>query len=90
MPNSILFARIVKGISIILQIPYARSQGHLLELTEKVCDAFDDYAQATVKATGQPTLIRMMTPEGNMNPRFPEVDIAPDDDLNKMLKFHVS
>jgi len=30
-----------------------------------------------------------MTPQGNMNPRFSEVDIVPDDDLNTKLKFHV-
>ena len=32
----------------------------------------------------------MTTPEGNMNPRFTEVDIEPDEDLNTKLKFFVS
>jgi hypothetical protein len=63
---------------------------HLLELTDKVCDSFEDYAQATLKTTGKPTLIRMMTPEGNMNPMFSDVDIVPDDELNTKLKFYVS
>jgi hypothetical protein len=31
-----------------------------------------------------------MTHQGNMNPKFGEVDIVPDDDLNTKLKFHVS
>ncbi len=31
-----------------------------------------------------------MTPQGNMNPLFSEVDIVPDEDLNTKLKFHVS
>ena len=32
----------------------------------------------------------MTTPEGNMNPKFTEVDIEPDEDLNTKLKFFVS
>lgn len=31
-----------------------------------------------------------MTPQGNMNPKFNEVEIVPDEDLNTKLKFHVS
>ena len=33
---------------------------------------------------------RLMTIEGNMNPKMSEVDIVPDDDLNTKLKFYVS
>ena len=61
-----------------------------MELTDKVCDNFDDYAQAKWKDSGKPTLIRLMTPTGNMNPDMSKVDMVPDDDLNKNLKFHVS
>jgi hypothetical protein len=57
---------------------------------DTVCKGFEDYAQATAKASGRPTLIRLMTHEGNMNPRMSEVDIVPDDDLNTRLKFYVS
>ena len=60
-----------------------------MELVDKVCDAFDDYAQAKEKSDGAPTIIRLTTPQGNMNPRFGEVDIVPDEDLNTKLKFHV-
>ena len=35
-------------------------------------------------------LTRLMTIEGNMNPKMSEVDIVPDDDLNTRLKFYVS
>ena len=42
------------------------------------------------QASGAPTIIRLMTLEGNMNPRMAEVDIVPDDDLNTRLKFYVS
>jgi len=69
-------------------IPYARSQMHLLELTENICKNFEDYAQAKNKKTGKPTIIRITTPDGNMNPDFGKVDIVPDEDLNTRLKFH--
>ena len=72
------------------QVPYARSQMHLLELTEKVCEQFEEYAQAKWKSNGQPTIIRITNPDGNMNPEFGKVDIVPDEDLNTKLKFHVS
>jgi len=69
-------------------IPYARSQEHLMEVVDSVCKNFEDYAQATSKSSGEPTIIRLMTHEGNMNPRMSEVDMVPDDDLNTRLKFY--
>ena len=71
-------------------IPYARSQQHLTDLSEKICDRMEDYAQATWKKSGKPTLIRMINPDGNMNPDFSKVDVVNDEDLNTSLKFHVS
>jgi hypothetical protein len=69
-------------------IPYARSEGHLMEIVDSVCKTFEDYAQAKTKSSGKPTIIRITTPEGNMNPRMGEVDMVPDDDLNSRLKFY--
>jgi len=69
-------------------VPYARSQMHLLELTENICKNFEDYAQAKTKRAGKPTIIRITTPDGNMNPEFGMVDIVPDENLNTRLKFH--
>ena len=45
--------------------------------------------QATWKKSKKPTLIRMVTNSGNMNPNFNKVDVVPDEDLNAQLKFHV-
>ena len=73
-----------------VQIPFARSLVHLMDLSDKVCENFDDYAQATWKSDGTPTIFRLTTPMGNMNPDFNKVDIVPDDELNTKLKFHVS
>merc|ERR1719315_752360 len=69
-------------------IPYAHSNEHLSEVVDTVCKNFEDYAQAKEKASGEPTIIRLMTIEGNMNPKMSEVDIVPDDDLNTRLKFY--
>jgi len=70
-------------------IPYARSQTHLMEVSENVCkDNFEEYAQAKWKKNGKPTIIRLQTHTGNMNPDMGKVDIVPDDNLNKSLKFH--
>jgi len=69
-------------------IPFARSQEHLMDVVDEVCKAFEDYAQATYKASGKPTIIRIVTHEGNMNPVMGEVDMVPDEDLNTRLKFY--
>ena len=61
-----------------------------LEVIEGVCKGFEDYAQAKYKASGEPTIIRLMTHEGNMNPLMSVVDMVPDEDLNTKLKFYVS
>ena len=61
-----------------------------MEVIETVCKGFEDYAQAKYKSSGETTIIRLMTPEGNMNPIMSQVDMVPDDDLNTKLKFYVS
>ena len=62
-----------------------------MEVSETVCkENFEEYAQAKWKKNGKPTIIRLQTHTGNMNPDMGKVDIVPDDDLNKNLKFHVS
>jgi len=69
-------------------IPFSRSQEHLTEIVDSVCKGFEDYAQAKYKSSGEPTIIRLMTHEGNMNPLMSQVDIVPDEDLNTRLKFY--
>lgn len=63
---------------------------HLNELVDGVCNEFEEYAQAKEKSTGEPTIIRFISKSGGMSPRFSEVDIVPDEDLNTRLKFYVS
>lgn len=71
-------------------MPYARSQEHLMHVVETVCKGFEEYAQAKYKSSGEPTIIRLMTHEGNMSPLMSQVDMVPDEDLNTKLKFYVS
>ena len=52
----------------ICQIPYARSNEHLSEIVDTVCKNFEDYAQATAKASGEPTIIRFSSV--NLDLRF--------------------
>ena len=61
-----------------------------MHVVETVCKGFEDYAQAKYKSSGEPTIIRIMTHEGNMNPLMSQVDMVPDEDLNTRLKFYVS
>ncbi len=35
------------------QIPFARSQQHLMELVDKVCENFEDYAQVKFEIVNQ-------------------------------------
>jgi len=69
-------------------VPYARSESHMTELVDTICTNFEDYAQAKTKSSGRPAIIRITTHEGNMNPKFGEYDVVPDDDLNTRLKFY--
>lgn len=69
-------------------IPYARSVVHLTEVLENVCKKFDDYVKATYKSSGDLTILKLIDENGKMNPEMGEVDILPDADLNKSLKFY--
>ena len=74
-----------------MQVQYARSEIHLSEIVDSVCEEFENYVQAREKTAERAvTIIRITTKSGGMNPLFGSVDIVPDEDLNKRLKFYVS
>lgn len=63
---------------------------HLSDVMDRVCsDAMKDYVMANYKSSGRPTLFRLTTHDGNMNPEMSDVDISPNPDLNDKLSFHV-
>jgi hypothetical protein len=74
----------------LLQVSYARSEMHLTEVLETICNKMDDYVRATYKTSGELTLLRLIGADGQMNPDLSHVDIVQDSDLNKSLKFYVS
>ena len=74
-----------------LQIPYKRSKEHINDLIDSLCEGqMSDYAQARWKDTKEPTIIRIMSHDGGMNPDFSLVDVIPDEDLNKRLQFYLN
>ncbi|XP_063988675.1 protein seele [Diachasmimorpha longicaudata] len=64
------------------------SEVHISEILDNICDKLDDYVRATYKSNGRLTVLRLMTPEGQMNPEISNVDIIQDGDLNKSLKYY--
>ncbi|KAJ9586279.1 hypothetical protein L9F63_020073 [Diploptera punctata] len=69
-------------------VSYARSEMHISEVLDTVCNKMDDYVRATYKTSGELTLLRIIGPDGQMNPELSRVDIIQDGDLNKSLKFY--
>ncbi|XP_021916710.1 protein seele [Zootermopsis nevadensis] len=69
-------------------VSYARSEMHLTEVLETICNKMDDYVRATYKTSGELTLLRLIGADGQMNPDLSHVDIIQDSDLNKSLKFY--
>lgn len=68
-------------------IPYLRSDIHLTEIMESICNLMDDYVGATFKKNGKLTVIRLVSEAGEMNPMMSEVDVH-DSESNKNLKYY--
>ena len=53
---------------------------------DQVCSKeLKNYVVGTYKASGRPTLLRITTPDGNMNPEMSNVDIVPNPEVNDKL-----
>lgn len=72
------------------RISLAKSETHLSELIDEVCEKMDDYVRGTYKKNGTLTIIKLIDDAGIMNPHISDLDLIQDDDLNKSLKFYVS
>lgn len=60
-------------------------------MVDQVCTGpIKDYVVASYKATGQPTLLRLTTPDGNMNSEMSNVDLVPNPEVNEKLPYYVS
>lgn len=57
---------------------------------DQVCSkGIKEYVVASYKASGRPTLLRLTTPDGNMNPEMSNVDIVPNPEVNEKLASYV-
>jgi len=70
------------------QVSQAKSEIHLSELADEVCERMDDYVRAAWKDTGKLTILKLIDANGRMNLDMSRVDIIQDDDLNKSLKYY--
>lgn len=69
---------------------FVKLQVKLTRILKFVCvgTRMEDYVKATVRSTGEFTLLKIMI-NGAMNPKTSEVDIVQDDDLNRSLSHYV-
>ncbi|KAK0075441.1 hypothetical protein PV325_006902 [Microctonus aethiopoides] len=70
------------------KVPLAKSEVHISDVLDNICEKMSDYVRARYKSTGELTVLNLMTPSGKMNPEISNVDIIQDGDLNKSLKFY--
>jgi len=57
-------------------IPFARSETHLTELMESVCERMTDYAKSTSKETGKLSYVRTKTREGEEGLKLENVSLS--------------
>lgn len=70
----------------ISQVPYARSEGHLLEVMEGVCDKMKDYGETMDPTTNRKIYVRFMAREGTS----PDIsNVSYDSRVTANLKFAV-
>ena len=61
------------------------------KVMDQVCSkGIKEYVVANYKASGRPTLLRLTTLDGNMNPEMSDVDIVPNPEVNDKLASYVS
>lgn len=73
----------------VFQKQLRRSEVHLTELFEDVCERMDDYAQGHWKDTEEKDLLPIIV-NGQMNPRMSEFELLKDSNLNRGIKDYVS
>lgn len=77
----------VSAFMSVFQVPFARSEGHLLELMEGVCEKMKDYGETLDPATNRKMYVRFMAREG----RSADIsNVSYDSRVTASLKFAVS
>lgn len=68
------------------QVPFSRSESHLLELMEEVCEKMNDYGERVDPATNRKTYVRHTSRDGTA---MDLSDVAFDSRVSSSLKFAV-
>ncbi|XP_066590568.1 uncharacterized protein [Prorops nasuta] len=77
-----------KGNNIQKKVPLSRSEAHIYDLLDGLCEKFSDYVIGTHKTTGEIVLLNLIDSSGFMNPEMSNVDIVQDIETNKISKYH--
>ncbi|XP_067287414.1 protein canopy homolog 2 [Pseudorasbora parva] len=72
------------GSQSVREVPFSRSEGHLLELMEEVCEKMNDYGEHVDPATNRKTYVRHTTRDGTA---MDLSDVAFDSRISSSLKF---
>uniref|UniRef100_UPI00358E2EBE protein canopy homolog 2-like isoform X1 n=1 Tax=Myxine glutinosa TaxID=7769 RepID=UPI00358E2EBE len=72
------------GSQTIAEVPYARSETHLLELMDHVCENMADYGQTEQGPGGRKSFVRL---SGRVGEKLDLVNVTISSETTKMLKF---
>nr|BAE78825.1 Canopy2 [Danio rerio] len=72
------------GSQSVREVPYSRSEGHLLELMEEVCEKMNDYGERVDPVTDRKTYVRHTSRDGTA---MDLSDVAFDSRVSSSLKF---
>uniref|UniRef100_UPI00358F2E4F protein canopy homolog 2-like isoform X3 n=1 Tax=Myxine glutinosa TaxID=7769 RepID=UPI00358F2E4F len=75
------------GSQTIAEVPYARSETHLLELMDHVCENMADYGQTEQGPGGRKSFVRL---SGRVGEKLDLVNVTISSETTKMLKFAIS
>ncbi|XP_014606187.1 PREDICTED: protein canopy homolog 2 [Polistes canadensis] len=76
------------GNTIRRKVSKARSELHILDTMDEICDKMSDYVRATYRTNGQLTIFNIMDSSDKMNSEMSKVHLVQDGDLNKSLKYY--
>lgn len=86
LPLGCICVLLFSAVMSLFQVPFARSEGHLLELMEKVCERMNDYGETADSATTRKTYMRFMAREGTKSDMS---NVSYDSRVTADLKFAV-
>ncbi|XP_043486555.1 protein seele [Polistes fuscatus] len=77
-----------EGNTIRRKISMARSELHILDTMDEICEKMSDYVRATYKTNDQLTIFNIMDTSDKLNSLMSKVHLVQDGDLNKSLQYY--